>query len=77
MSEIEHKRSKDRQEDYLFYLGEAHTNAQIALDILYERNGPKRSLLHRMLLGRAQSILIGLFVQEAARQNKEEEYGSK
>jgi hypothetical protein len=71
MNDMPPEVKKDRQEEYLFYLGEAHTSAQIALDILYERNGIKRSLLHRMLLGRAQSILIGLCVQEAGRQNKE------
>lgn len=56
---------------YLEQLNQAHISAQKALDVLYERNGPKRSLLTRMLLGRAQSILIGLYVQELDRQRRE------
>lgn len=56
--------------EYLFHLGQSHVAAQRALDILYERGGPKRSLLVRMLLGRAQSILIGLYVQELSRQRE-------
>lgn len=55
---------------YLEQLEQAHTSAQKALDVLYDRNGPKRSLLTRMLLGRAQSILIGLYVQELDRQRR-------
>lgn len=56
---------------YLTHLELAHTSAQKALDILYDPNGPKRSLLTRMLIGRAQSILIGQYVQEVERQRKE------
>lgn len=55
-------------DQYLSSLEQAHISAQNALNTLYERDGPKRSLLVRMLLGRAQSILIGLYVQELARQ---------
>lgn len=54
-------------EKYIEHLGNAHSEAQKALDVLYTRGGPKRSLLCRMLLGRAQSILIGLYVQELGR----------
>lgn len=63
----------DQQElydEYLFNLEVAHIAAQKALNTLYERDGPKRSLLVRMLLGRAQSILIGLHVQELGRQKE-------
>jgi hypothetical protein len=61
---------RDKEYLYLFNLEQAHTAAQKALDILYDRDGPNRSLLCRMLLGRAQSILIGLYVQELQRQKE-------
>lgn len=51
-------------DEYVHHLEQAHIATQKALNTLYERDGPKRSLLCRMLLGRAQSILIGLHVQE-------------
>lgn len=51
-------------DEYITHLEQAHISAQKALNTLYEIDGPKRSLLCRMLLGRAQSILIGLHVQE-------------
>lgn len=63
MSEVE----GELYENYMDHLEKAHTEAQKALDVLYARGGPKRSLLCRMLLGRAQSILIGLYVQEQGR----------
>lgn len=53
--------------EYIANLEQAHISAQKALNTLYERDGPKRSLLCRMLLGRAQSILIGLYMQELGR----------
>lgn len=56
--------------EYLENLEIAHTHAQRALDALYTPLGPKRSVLYRMALGRAQSILIGLFVQEQQRRSQ-------
>jgi hypothetical protein len=60
--------SKELYNEYITNLEQAHIAAQKALNTLYESNGPKRSLLCRMLLGRAQSILIGLYVQELGRE---------
>lgn len=64
-------------DEYLFNLEQAHIAAQKALNTLYERDGPKRSLFVRMLLGRAQSILIGLHIQELGKQTKEKDNGSE
>jgi hypothetical protein len=61
---------RELYDEYLSNLEQAHISAQNALNTLYERNGPKRSLMVRMLLGRAQSILIGLYVQELGRQGE-------
>lgn len=63
----------DRYEEYMFNLAQAHVYAERALDVLYDHDGPKRSLLHRMRLGKAQSILIGLYVKEVNRKGKENE----
>lgn len=52
------------EEIYLIYIQEAERNAQKALDHLYDKDGPKRSLWHRLALGRAQSILMSLLQQE-------------
>lgn len=61
------------EEEKLYaHLVVAQRNAQQALDLLYQRGGPKRSLWYRMLLGRAQSILIGLQVQEASRRSNDQ-----
>lgn len=49
----------------------AHTCAQRALDALYRPSGIKRSILYRLALGRAQSLLIGLYVQELQRERQE------
>lgn len=54
-------------ENFLEDLNLAHIHAQKAFDALYKRNGPKRSYFFRSLLGRAQSILISLYVQELSR----------
>lgn len=61
---------KELYDEYMTNLDQAHISAQKALNTLYERNGPQRSLYVRMLLGRAQSILIGLHVQELGRQKE-------
>lgn len=63
---------KELYDQYLSNLEQAHVSAQNALNTLYEKNGPQRSLFVRMLLGRAQSILIGLHVQELGRQGEKD-----
>lgn len=60
----------DPLEEYLRNLQTAHTCAQRALDALYSPSGPKRSILYRIALGRAQSLLIGLHVQELQRRKQ-------
>ena len=60
----------DPLESYLRDLDLAHIHAQRALDALYKPSGPKRSILYRMALGRAQSLLIGLYVQELQRRSQ-------
>lgn len=54
-------------DEFLEDLNLAHIHAQKAYDALFKRNGPKRSFLFRSLVGRAQSILISLYVQELSR----------
>lgn len=49
-------------------LGKAAEHARVALDLLYQKNGPRRSFLFRGALGRAQSILLGLYIQEQHRE---------
>lgn len=61
------------KQDYLEDLEAAHICAQRALNALYDPHGPKRSLWFRMLLGRAQSILISLYKQELSRKKRETE----
>lgn len=64
-------RSEVKKQDFLDNLNAAHTCSQKALDALYDpQSGVKRSLWYRMLLGRAQSILIGLYSQELKRQEE-------
>lgn len=60
----------DSYSEYIHDLEIAHTHAQRALDALYRPSGPKRSILYRIALGRAQSLLIGLYVQELQRRRQ-------
>lgn len=63
----------DENEEYKQFIQDldlAHTHAQRALEALYSRSGPKRSYLYRIALGRAQSLLIGLYVQEIQRRSQ-------
>jgi hypothetical protein len=48
----------------------AQRHALRALDALYRPSGPKRSILYRIALGRAQSLLIGLYTQELQRRRQ-------
>lgn len=60
-------------DSYLEYMQDleiAQRHAQRALDALYRPSGPKRSILYRIALGRAQSLLIGLYVQEIQRRRQ-------
>lgn len=58
---------KDTTEELHYHLIRAEHHARAAHDLLYRRDAPKRSMWFRMLVGRAQSILIGLYVQEVNR----------
>lgn len=71
MNMIDNSDLEADEKRYVELLGRAHVDAQRALDMLYEPGGIKRSLWHRMLLGRAQSILIGLYVQEVGRRRND------
>lgn len=62
--------SEDAYQEYMKHLETAHTHAQRALDALYSPLGPKRSILYRIALGRAQSLLIGLYTQELQRRKQ-------
>jgi hypothetical protein len=59
-------------ETYRYHLIRAHTHVREALDLLYKSNGPKRSIWVRMLVGRAQNILIGLVKSELEQKNRED-----
>ncbi len=63
---------EDLYETYMAHLQTSHIHAQKALDTLYKPGAPKRGLYCRMMLGRAQSILIGLYVLELRRATNEE-----
>lgn len=64
------KRPNPVYDAFIHDLEIAHTHAQRALDALYSPLGLKRSILYRMALGRAQSLLIGLYVQELQRRKQ-------
>lgn len=55
---------KDTTELFHFHVVRAENHARDALDLLYDKEGPKRSLWVRMALGRAQSILMSLWKRE-------------
>lgn len=58
---------KNKTDELHFNLVRAEQHARQALDVLYSEAGPKRSLWFRMVLGRAQSILMSLYKQELGR----------
>lgn len=60
----------DPVEELHFNLVRAELHARQAHDLLYKPGGPKRSMLFRMLVGRAQSILMSLWVQELGRRRE-------
>lgn len=55
-----------------YNLVRAEQHARKAHDMLYARPGSTRSLWFRMALGRAQSILMSLTMQELRRKEKDE-----
>jgi hypothetical protein len=57
---------KDLTEELHYNLVRAEQHARQAHDMLYKK-GPDRSIWFRMALGRAQSILMSLYVQERRR----------
>jgi hypothetical protein len=59
--------TEDSYKEYLENLQAAHIHAEKALNALYKPSAPKRSIWYRMSLGRAQSLLIGLYVMELKR----------
>lgn len=61
----------DLYEEYMESLQQAHIHAQRALDALYKPGGPKRGIYTRILLGRAQSTLISLYVLELKQKKNE------
>lgn len=65
-----HLDDEERYLEFIQDLDTAHTHAQRALNALYSPSGPKRSILYRIALGRAQSLLIGLYTQELQRRHQ-------
>jgi hypothetical protein len=63
-SEDEFNNSTDELQ---FHLVRAEHHARQAHDLLYEQRGPRRSIWFKMAVGRAQSILMSLYVQERRR----------
>lgn len=56
------------EEALVYHLAHAQRHAEDALDLLYkEGTQPARSLWYRMILGRAQSILMSLLVREVGK----------
>lgn len=57
----------DSVDELHYNLVRAERHAQQALDLLYKQDGPKRSIWFKMAVGRAQSILMSLYMQELRR----------
>lgn len=60
---------RSKTDEYHFHLVRAEQHARQAHDMLYAGAGPQRSLWIRMMLGRAQSILMSLWTQELRRKS--------
>lgn len=58
-------------DEFRLQLSQAHVAAERALSMLYSDTGPKRGFFYRMALGRAQNILIKLYILEAKRKTRE------
>lgn len=63
-------RFEDTTDELRFCLRVAERHAQRAYELLFRRDAPKRSMWFRMLTGRAQSILMSLYVQEVNRKQE-------
>lgn len=63
---------KDTEYALQHHLRRAERHAQSAYTLLFREDGPKRSLWYRMLVGRAQSILMSLYVQEVNRKGRKD-----
>lgn len=55
---------RDKTDELHFHLVRAERHAQTALDLVYNPDGAKRSMWFSMALGRAQSILMSLYVRD-------------
>lgn len=64
---------QDTTELFRFHLVRAENHARWGFNLLYDKEGPKRSLWIRMALGQAQSILMSLWKQELRRKAGAEE----
>lgn len=63
-------------EALVYNLIHSQMHAQQALDLLYNPKGTKRSLWYRLVLARAQSILMSLLVRELGRKEKPDGVGT-
>lgn len=59
-------------DEYLTHLHISHMHAQMALDMLYENHGIRRSFWYRKFLGDTQSRLIKLINKEYNKYAKKE-----
>lgn len=57
----------DKTDELRYHLVRAEHHARAAHDMMYKSDAPKRSFWFRILIGRAQSILMSLYVQEVNR----------
>lgn len=65
---------KSAAEELTYHINEAEQHARKAHDMLYSgSNGLKRSLWFKTVLGRAQSILMSLHVQELNRKERSDD----
>lgn len=64
-------RRQKMHREFIEDLEAAQTLSERALNALYAESGPKRSIMYRILLGRAQSILMSLVVQETKRKEND------
>lgn len=61
---------EDTTDELCFNLVRAEQHSRQAHDLLYMGDGPKRSVWYKMALGRAQSLLMNLYMQELRRDRR-------
>lgn len=61
---------RDPSDELHFNLVRAEHHARRVHDLVYEPDGPKRSIWFKMAVGRAQSILMSLYQQELGRRKR-------